>query len=1017
VSLARVAIDRPLYVWLLMLGCLLGGLWGFNALARLEDPAFTIRTAVIVTSYPGASAEEVAREVSEPLESEIQKMGEVAEIRSTNRPGTSWISVDIRDIHSAEDLPAIWTRLRNRVAEAPLPEGAGTPFVNDAFGDVYGLYYAVTAPGFSDAGVHQLATFLRRELLAVEGVADIVTSGLPQEVIVVEPDPAVAVNLGVSPGRLQSALAETGRIVDGGMLRGPDGRTLIQRPETGDGVAAISNLAIGAGGQVLSVGDFAEVSRQRVATPDLIVRHDGIEAFTLGVAGLPTADIVEVGTRVDARLAELMPDLPLGLELHPIYEQHLVVAQSSRDFLNNLGLSLAIVAGVLAVAMGWRAAVAVGGTLLLTVTGTLFFMAVFGLEMQRISLGALIIAMGMLVDNAIVVAEGMQQAMRRGLSSRTAAHKAARKTQLPLLGATVIGIMAFAGIGLSPDATGEFMFSLFAVIGISLLLSWMLAMTATPLLGHYLFREQASEQGRAYEGAAFGAYRAVLRLCLRWRWAVIAALAATTAACLLLFGQVKQQFFPFSNTPLVFVHVKLAQGASIDETERILALLDDWLAEQPDVLARTSFAGQGADRFMLTYETEDPNPSYGQIVVRTTGPDVIAGLAVRLDAFAAEALPQAEVRVRRQTFGPPSGTPVAVRFFGPDPATLRALAEMAQEVFRDSGTGLIAPRVDWREMELVLRPVYAPERAQRAGIGPDDVTEALRYAADGIQAGVYREGARQIPIVLRAPRDAAVALTDQVVWSDEGGTFVAFDQVTNGLTFQAQNTLMMRRDRVWTITVGADVAADVTAAQARASVVDAVDAIPLPPGYRMTWGGDHEASREAQMGLARQLPLSLLVMALISIVLFNGLRQPLVVWLLVPMAVCGAVLALLATGLPFTFTALLGLLSLSGMLLKNGIVMVEEIDLTRRAAPQSELDDAIAEAATSRLRPVTLAALTTILGMIPLLGDAFFQSMAVTIMGGLAFASALTLIAAPVLYRVLRPTVGSDVWKPADRRA
>lgn len=997
-NIAKASIDRPILTWLIMLAALLGGIWGFFTLGRLEDPAFTIKTAVVVTEYPGASAAQVAREVSEPLESEIQKMSEMKEVRSVNRPGQSRITVDMKDQYDGEELPEIWTKLRNRVSTVRLPTGVGTPFVNEGFGDVYGIYYAVTAPGFSDAEINNLATFLRRELLTVDGVADVSLSGVPDEVIYVEPDLVLTTNLNVPPSAIQGALATANSVVDGGSIQDEDGRTLIQGPDGYDTVQEIAGLTVGVGGELLNLFDFSEVRRAREETPDMLIRHNRVEAFTVGVAGIGTENIVDVGKRADAKLDELAPQIPVGVELQPIYQQHVVVEEASNAFLINLAMSVSIVVAVLAVFMGWRAAIVVGVTLLLTVVGTLFFMSVFSIEMERISLGALIIAMGMLVDNAIVVAEGMQIAMRRGKDSRAAADEAASKTQIPLLGATVIGIMAFAGIGLSPDATGEFLFSLFAVIGISLLLSWVLALTATPLLGHYFFKRASGEGEDAYGGVFFRLYAGTLRAALRVWWLVIAALVAITVVCFMLFGQIKQQFFPDSNTPLFFVHYKLDQGASIQETSGDIRILEDWLAGQEDVVSATAYVGQGAERFMLTYQSEDPNPSYGHIIVRTDRIEEIPPLISDLEAFAARALPQGEFRAKRLAFGPGGGDPIEARFSGSDPHVLRDLADEAMVRLTEASDNIVTPRIDWREQELVLKPVYATDRAQEAGITRDDITSILRFATTGIDAGVYREGDRQIPIVLRAKPEDNLALTDHMVYSQNAQSFVPLEQVTDGLTFEAQNTLLKRRDRLLTITVGADIVKGLTAAQVQAEVTQTIEDMELPSGYKMEWGGELESSSQAQESLGRQLPMSLIIMIVISVLLFNALRQPLIIWLLVPMSVNGVSLALLGTGFPFTFTALLGLLSLSGMLIKNGIVLVEEIDLVRAERPGQTLKESIVEASTSRLRPVILAAATTILGMTPLIWDAFFRSMAVTIMGGLAFASILTLVAAPVFY-------------------
>ncbi|WP_170383597.1 efflux RND transporter permease subunit [Ruegeria atlantica] len=1000
-NIARASIDRPIYTWLIILIALFGGIWGFLSLGRLEDPAFTIKNAVIATQYPGATAEEVALEVSEPLESAIQQMGEVDTITSVNQPGFSLIEVEIKSTYDGTELPEIWTKLRAKVRDASrtLPSGVSPPLVNDGFGDVFGLFYAVTAEGFSDAEKHELSTFLRRELLTVPGVADVEVMGLPDEAIFVEPDLAISVNQNVPITAINEAIANADSVNASGSVRTENDRTTILTAEGSDTVSAIAGLSLGSQGQVINLFDMAHVSRGRQTDPEVMIRFNGTEAFTLGIAGLSTENIVEVGQRADAKLAELDSQIPYGVEILPIYQQHVVVEQASNDFLVNLALSVSIVVAVLGIFMGWRAAVVVGSTLLLTVVGTLLFMSIFSIEMERISLGALIIAMGMLVDNAIVVAEGMQIAMLRGKNSRDAADEAASKTQIPLLGATIIGIMAFAGIGLSPDATGEFLFSLFAVIGISLLLSWVLALTVTPMLGHYFFKQGKVGAVDAYGGIMFRVYGAILSWALRMRWLVIAALIGVTAACFAGFGLVKQQFFPDSNTPLFFVHYNLPQGTPIARTATDMAVFEDWLNERDDVVSVTTFVGQGATRFLLTYSAEKPNPSYGHMIIRTETLDDIPVLQADLEAFGQAQFPEGKFRTKRLIFGPGGGDPIQARFSGSDPAVLRALADEAVQKMNEASPNALNVYHDWREQELAVQPIYATERAQTAGVSREDIAATLQFSTDGIVAGEFRERDRLIPIILRRPADGDYSIVDQVVFSDQSERFVPVEQMVDGFDYKALNTLVHRRDRVLTITVGADIPPDMTAAQVHSEVRAAIESMELPPGYRMEWGGEFENAGEANESLGRQLPLSLLIMVLISVLIFNAVRQPIIIWLLVPMSVNGVVIGLLGTGLPFTFTALLGLLSLSGMLIKNGIVLVEEIDLVRETG--KPLREAIVEASVSRLRPVMLAAITTILGMAPLLTDAFFRSMAVTIMGGLAFATILTMVAAPVFYLVL----------------
>ncbi len=1000
-DIARGSIQRPLYTWLIMLFALFGGIWGFASLGRLEDPAFTIKQAVIQTTYPGASAEQVALEVSEPLESAIQKMEEVKMITSMNRPGVSVIEVEMQDTYDGTELPEIWTKLRARVSDAArhLPDGVSAPLVNDSFGDVFGIFYAVTAEGFSDKEKYELSTFLRRELLTVDGVADVDISGLRNETIYVEPDMPIATNLGVSVNALANAIATSNSVTPAGEVKAGSVNTLLQTPEGSDSVSEIAGLTVGVGGETINVIDVANVWRGREIDPSELIRFNGVEAFTMGVSGIANENIVDVGHRVDAKLAELDHEIPFGVKLHPIYQQHIVVEQASNDFLVNLAMSVAIVIVVLAVFMGWRAAVVVGTTLLLTVVGTLFFMALFSIEMERISLGALIIAMGMLVDNAIVVAEGMQIYMHRGRSSREAAHEAAAKTQIPLLGATVIGIMAFAGIGLSPDATGEFLFSLFAVIGISLLLSWLLALTATPLLAHYFFKRGTGGDEDGYNGILFRSYGALLRLALKLRWLVVIGLVGVTVVCFAGFGMLKQQFFPNSNTPLFYVHYKLPQGTAIETTSDHMAEMEDWLGARDDVVSVATFVGQGATRFILTYAGEKANPSYGHLIIRTETLEQIPPLRAELEAWGKDHFPEGEFRTERLVFGPGGGAPIEVRFSGPDPAVLRQLAEEAKVALETASDMTRDIRHNWREQELVLKPIYATDRAQTAGVTRDDISNALQFSTNGLTTGVFRERERLIPIVMRRAPEEPYNLMNQVVFSEAAGAWIPLEQMLDGVGYEVQNTLVHRRDRVYTITIGADVDSDVTAATVFTQVQQAVESIDVPVGYKMEWGGEHENSADANESLGKQLPLSLLIMVLISVLLFNAIRQPIIIWLLVPMSVNGVVIGLMGTGLPFTFTALLGLLSLSGMLIKNGIVLVEEIDIVRREEGLP-LRESIVKASVSRLRPVMLAAITTILGMAPLMGDAFFVSMAVTIMGGLAFATVLTLVAAPVFYLI-----------------
>lgn len=1027
-SLARISIEKPVLTWIIILFCLLGGLHGFNNVGRLEDPAFTIKEAIIFTPYPGATALEVEEEVTERLEIALQQLAEVREIRSESSPGMSEIHVVIEDTFDGNELPDIWTKVRAQVRDTvpSLPPGSGNPVVFDDFGDTYGLFYAITAEGYSNDRIRAVARTLRRELLVVDGVAKVAVEGEPEERIYIEIAQDELSRIGLSYEQLLSELGRENTVVSAGASAMGDRYVRLDIPQTLSGVDAIENLLITPrnAGETLRLSDIATVWRTEVERPDRIVYHNNTHAFTIGIAGQATANIVDVGRAVEARLAEIEADLPLGIELHPIYQQHVVVDRAINDFLVNLAMSVAIVVSVLCLFMGWRAGLTVGSVLFLTVSGTVFFMNMFGIEMERISLGALIIAMGMLVDNAIVVTEGMLTGVMRGQRRLDAAENAVKATQWPLLGATVIGIMAFAGIGLSPDATGEFLFSLFAVIAISLLLSWVLAVTVVPLIGFHLFsaqREKAAsaepdelDEAQVYSGGLFRAFRVMLEGALARRWMVMLGLLAITVLCYAGFGQVRQSFFPETNTPLFYVNLEHPEGTDILDNEAHAVAIGRFVGEQPETAQFDTFIGGGATRFMLTYASEQPSTSYAQIIVRTRSLDDIPELGERILQHVQNTYPDITIRVDRIVFGPPVGAKLEARFSGPDTAILRRLADDAMAALH-SEADLVDIRTDWRNLTPVIRPVMIEERAQTIGVTRENIANALVFATEGARVGVYREGEELIPIIARAPaseRADTSDLSNRLVWSPAQNAYVPIAQIVSRFDLGAEEALIQRRDRVRTIAVRANPYKHETASEGFARFRPVIEAIDLPDGYTMEWGGEFESSGDANAALGSQLPFTIVIMLTISFMLFAKVRQPLIIWAVVPMALNGVVIGLVVTQIAFSFTALLGLLSLSGMLIKNAIVLVDEIDL--RIARGSDPYAAIRDGSVSRLRPVLLAASTTVLGMTPLLFDAFFQGMAITIIGGLTFATVLTLVAVPVVYAVffgIRPHAEIKVIK------
>ena len=1001
-SISRASIRRPVAVWLAIIFCLLGGLWGLNTVGRLEDPSFTLKTALVFVPYPGATAMEVEEEVTDVVESALQQMKQLDRVESKSMPGMAQITVEIEMTYGPDEIPQVWDEMRRRIRdiERELPSGAQSPIINDDFGDVYGMFYAVTADGLSASEQRDLATKLRRGLVAVDGVAKVEVQGLAEEEIIISIPSARLTELGLPPDQILGIIADENQVFSNGEISEGLSRLGVSVPPGYVSVEGIEALRLGAPGEVgqIALYDIARVVREETERPSQIVRHNGTRAFTLGVSALVDRNVVEVGRSVEARLDQLKTELPDGVEIVPIYEQHKVVDEAVSSFLVGLGQSVAIVIGALMLTMGWRAGLVVGATLGLTVFSTLFFMSVFGIEMERISLGALIIAMGMLVDNAIVIAEGMLIGMARGKSAEDAAADTETATSFPLLGATVIGIMAFSGIGLSPDATGEFLFSLFAVIAISLLMSWILAVTVTPYLGKLLLRAPKDISKDPYGGLIYSAYRGFLWMALRARVLVVLTIAGITVWSVMAFGQVKQAFFPASNTPIFYVEFQMPQGTDIRVTNEEIARLEAIILGEEIVTDVTTLVGRGASRFMLTYNPEQADASYGQLIVRATDATLIPDVAARLNRELPAQFSNPLIRVEEIVFGPPAGADVAVRFSGPDPVVLRQLSDNALAIFDEAGT-ITNPRTDWRQREILVEPIVDEARMRLAGATRASIADTVQYGTSGLRVGTLREGDAEIPMYLRLPeveRDGLDRLRDLSVWSPGANGYVPMANLVSGFEPRLVEALILRRDRERTITVLGGAGGDLTADEAFRSVRSDIEAIRLPEGYTMEWGGEFESAGEAQASLGKQLPLGFLVMLTISILMFNKVRQPLILWLVVPMSVTGMVLGLLFTGLPFTFTALLGFLSLSGMLMKNAIVLVEEIDQQR--AEGVEDYQALIDGSVSRLRPVALAAGTTIFGMIPLISDAFFASMAVTVMGGLAFASILTLVAVPVLY-------------------
>ncbi len=1004
---AELAIKNRLISAIVILASLIGGWIAYQNMPRFEDPEFTIRTAQIFTQYPGASPEEVANEIAEPLETAIQEMQEVEEIRSTSRSGFSEISVDIKYEFSPSkaDLQLIWTKLRNKVndAQGALPPGATRSVVFDDFGDVYGLYYLLTGEGYSPDELLDYAKALRKDLLQVEGVGKVSFGGEQTEAIYVEVSRERAAALGVSITNLYTALSTQNTVLSAGDVELDGQRIEISPSGEIDSVAAIENLLVSTSndGSITYLRDIATVRRGFQDPPSMFIRYNGEPALAIGVANVSGANVVKLGEAIDEKLAETEALRPIGMELHEYYHQGKVVDESVQAFAVNVAMALAIVLGTLLIFMGPRSGLVIGLVLLLTIAATLATMNFVGIPMHRISLGALIIALGMLVDNAIVVTEGILVGVQQGRKKLDIAKEIVTKTKWPLLGGTLVGIIAFAPIGFAPGATAEYTGDLFWVILISLLYSWVFALTLTPLFCDLLFQEKSGEGAAKGDGRFATAFKDFMRRAIKRRRTVAVGAIGVFMAAIWGFQFVKSGFFPASTTPQVVVDYWLPEGADIMTTDADMKKLETFVADLEGVEAVQTLVGGGALRYMLVYNFESQNPAYGQLLISVDEYNRIADLMPRIQSYVDANFPNAQGKVWRFILGPGSGSKIEATFQGPDPRVLRQLANEAKAIMSADGRAL-SIKDNWRQPVSVIEPIYSESKGRRLGVSREDFANALQTNYSGRNVGVYREGDTLIPIISRAPaqeRQGIDGIYEIRTLSSVTGAVVPLSETMDGVRTIWRDGQIRRENRIWTIKAQSDPYPDELASDLFDRIRGPIEAIELPQGYSLKWDGEYGSSAEANENLATTIPMGLLAMILVVVVLFNALRQPLVIWLVVPLSIVGVTVGLVATGTPMEFMAILGLLSLSGLLIKNAIVLVDQMDLEIREGKPRH--DAVIDSAASRVRPVMMGSMTTVLGVMPLFGDAFFRSMAVVLVFGLTFATLLTLVIVPVLYTII----------------
>jgi multidrug efflux pump subunit AcrB len=1021
-NLAAIAIEKKAVTYFTTFLLVVTGIASFMGLGQLEDPEFTVKTAVVTTSYPGASPEEVELEVTDRIELALQEMKQLDYLESFSRAGFSLIKVNVKAEYWSDRLPQVWDELRRKVRdiEGKLPPGAARPDISDDFGDVFGFQLALTGDGYSYADLERYAKDLKKEISLVEGVARVDLWGRQQKVIYLDVSEAQLSQIGISDLNLEATLQAQNLVVDAGHVDVQSNRYRIAPTGEFTTPEDIGNLQVrptlfdslqgsSSGGdrshssELIRIEDIATVSQGYLDPPATVMYFDGEPAIGISITNVSGINVVEMGLAVDRRLEELLPLLPIGIEMHKVHWQSDVVAEAVNGFMINFAEAVGIVLVVLTVFMGWRMGLVIGMALIATILASFLLMKIFGIDLQRMSLGALVIALGMMVDNAIVVADGYVVRIGRGMDPKDAAIEAARLPTWPLLGATVVAVMAFYPIFASVEGAGEYCRTLFSVVAISLLASWFISMTLTPMQCMDLIKPKPGDgEGKdPYDSRFYHIFRGFLEKAIRLRFLTLASMVGLLIFALFGFGSLSQQFFPDSSMSKLMVDYWAPEGSRIQQVTRDLDLAEEHLRTDERVAAVAAYIGQGPPRFYLPVDPESPYQSYGQLIVNVHDFRDIDALTEELDGWFQENFPQSLAAIRKFGVGPSNTWKFELRVSGPavaDPTVLRRLAGKVEQILGEEALSAYS-RTNWRQRMQKIVPLFNQERARWAAVTRDDLANATKRGFDGRKVGLYREDDDLIPIVIRAveeERQNVSGLNNMQIAGPLSTDPVPLTQITDGLPPIWEDPLIWRRDRRRTITIQSNPIAGVTLPSLRSSVLARIEAIEWPPGYNVEWGGEYEDTVDSQASLVPGVIPSVAIMAFIIIALFNAFRPPLVIACTIPFALIGVVAGLLATNTPFGFLALLGTMSLAGMMIKNAIVLLDEIKLNREAgmAPY----DAVVVSALSRLRPVALAAATTVLGVIPLLQDVFWIGMAVTLMAGLTFGTLLTMVLVPVLY-------------------
>ncbi|BBE74809.1 efflux RND transporter permease subunit [Oharaeibacter diazotrophicus] len=1012
-NLSRWAVTHQALVLFLIVVLSLGGLYSYVRLGRAEDPSFTVKVMVVSAVWPGATAAEMERQVADPIEKTLQEVPYFDKVRTYSRAGQSYLQLTLKDSTPPAAVADVWYQVRKRVGDlaSSLPAGVLGPFFNDEFGDVDSALYMLRGDGVDMRALKDEAEAIRQRLLRVPAVEKVRFYGTRDEKIFVEFSHEKLASLGIAPSAIFAGIAAQNDMTPAGSIDTDTDRVNLRVSGALDGVEAVAAVPVTAGGTTFRLGDIATVRRGYQDPASYVVRHEGRPALAIGVVMADGANILTLGEDLSTALDEIRADLPLGFEIAKVADQPQVVEESVGEFVRVFVEALVIVLAVSFLSLGWRVGIVVALAVPLVLAVVMILLDMLGMSLERITLGALIIALGLLVDDAIIAVEMMVVKMEEGHGRLEAATFAWSSTAFPMLTGTLVTAAGFLPVGFAKSSAGEYAGGIFWVVGIALVASWVVAVVFTPYLGAKLLPAVKHHGGGghdAHDGRAYRAMRAVVGWCVDHRILVVVLTLALFASSIVAFGHVQQQFFPNSPRPELTAEVRLPEGASFAATDAAMKKLEAVVAADDEVRTYTAYVGGGAPRWFMAANPELPKPNYGIVVLYAKGPEARDRVKARLEAWAdAGNLPEARLRVSELVLGPPVGYPVQFRVIGPDPLEVRRIAyEVRDRVAADRDT--VGANLDWNEQAKVVRLVVDQDRARALGLTPQSIARTLATLLSGYEVTAVRDGIESVGVVARAvdaerlDLDGLPSLT--VTAAD--GLAVPLSQVAR-LDYGHEEPILWRQNRDTLITVRADVVAGVQPPDVSARIAPTLQPVidALPVGYRIETGGSIEESAKANQALGAVFPVMILAMLTLLMIQLQSFGKLALVFSTAPLGLIGAAYGLLLGDRPFGFVAILGVIALAGMIMRNTVILVDQIahDLDAGADPF----DAVVGATVRRARPVVLTALAAILAMIPLSENVFWGPMAVAIMGGLAVATLLTLLFVPALYalafRIRRP--------------